>query len=309
MRRQVDGILLLNKPAGITSNKALQIVKRLFKAIKAGHTGILDPTATGMLPICFGEATKFSGFLLSSDKIYVVSVQLGVETTTADSEGAVTRTAPVTNVDTARIASVLASFVGTQEQIPPMYSAIKHQGKPLYELARQGIEIDRKPRLVTIFSIHLDAYTPEDQRIHFTVQCTKGTYIRTLAEDIGRALGCGAHVLNLHRSIVYPYCRSPMYTLAELEAAAEKGDDGLLSCLLPVESAVEVLPAIKLSSAAAFYLRMGQPIRSTSPFNDTLVRLLSENAKFLGVGEVSDGLIKPKRLLASHQMPINFGHG
>ncbi len=309
MRRQIDGVLLLDKPAGITSNRALQIVKRIFGAKKAGHTGSLDPIATGMLPICFGEATKFSGFLLNSDKVYVVSVQLGIETTTADSEGSITKTLPVSNMHVDRIAAVLASFVGTQEQIPPMFSAIKHQGRPLYELARQGIEIDRKPRSITLFSITLDAYSADTQRFHFTVQCTKGTYIRTLVEDIGRALECGAHVIGLHRSAVHPYCGAAMYPLSVLEAVADEAYEDLSSYLLPVESAVEVLPAVKLSSAAAFYLRMGQPIRSASPFNHSLVRLLSEDAKFLGIGEVSDGLIKPRRLLANCEMPTAFGRG
>jgi tRNA pseudouridine55 synthase len=299
MRRQVHGILLLDKPAEMTSNGALQRVKRLFNAKKAGHTGSLDPIATGMLPICFGEATKFSQFLLESDKSYYVTARLGVQTSTGDIEGEVIATKPVVDVTVDRIRQVMATFKGEIDQVPPMFSAIKHKGKPLYELARRGIEVERKSRRITIFSIELDTY--ENEEFTFKVHCSKGTYVRTLVEDIGNELGCGAHVTGLRRLMVTPYGDSVMYTLPELEAIAlSSGETGLFACLLPVETAVQIYPAVKLSTAAAFYLRMGQPVRSPFQIDSPLVRLMSEDAKFLGVGAVmDDGRVKPHRLLAS----------
>lgn len=302
MRQQVHGILLLDKPAGMTSNGALQRTKRLFNAIKAGHTGSLDPIATGMLPLCFGEATKFSQFLLDSNKSYRVTAKLGVQTATGDSEGEILATHPVIEVTEERVRSVMATFLGESEQIPPMYSAVKHQGKRLYELARRGIEIERKSRQIHISSLQLEALSHEE--LTFQVHCSKGTYVRTLVEDIARALGTIAHVAQLRRLVVAPYQQAVMYTLPALELVAETlGHDGLTSCLLPVESSVEVLPIVKLSTSAAFYLRMGQPIRTVLPVNSTLVRLVSEDARFIGIGEVlSDGRIKPCRLLATGSM-------
>ncbi len=304
MRRQVHGILLLDKPAGMSSNGALQKVKRLFNAKKAGHTGSLDPIATGMLPLCFGEATKFSQYLLESDKIYYVVAKLGVQTNTGDIEGEVIATKPV-NVTQAQVEKVLPTFLGEIEQIPPMFSAIKYQGKPLYELARNGIEIERKARRITIFSLKLDELT--DDTLTLRVHCSKGTYIRTLVEDIGHQLGCGAHVINLHRITVASYGNAVMYTLPELEAIAERSQfAGLSNCLLPVETSVQAYPAIKLSTSAAFYLRMGQPVRTTLSQTGSLVRLLSEDTKFLGIGEImDDGRVKPQRLLANHDAVVN----
>jgi tRNA pseudouridine55 synthase len=303
MRRQVHGILLLDKSPDMTSNSALQRVKRLFGAKKAGHTGSLDPIATGMLPICFGEATKFSQFLLESDKSYRVVAKLGIQTTTGDSEGKIVATKPVTDVTQQRIEQVMGTFLGDIEQIPPMYSAIKYQGKPLYELARRGIEIERKSRRIKIFSLTLDLDKDKFNNDEFTfrVHCSKGTYIRTLAEDMGRELGCGAHVIALRRMTVTPYGDALMYTLPALEVIAESsGFDGLSACLLPVETSVQIFPAVKLSTSAAFYLRMGQPVRTTFPIDSSLVRLVSEDARFLGMGEVmSDGRVKPYRLLAT----------
>ena len=302
MRRQVHGILLLDKPINLTSNGALQKVKRLFNAKKAGHTGSLDPIATGMLPICFGEATKFSQFLLESDKSYHVVAKLGVNTTTGDSEGEVISTCPVVGVTHARIEQVMTKFFGEIEQIPPMYSAIKHQGKPLYELARRGIEVERKSRKVKIYSLELEKF--EDDQMTFRVHCSKGTYVRTLVEDIGRELGCGGYVTELRRLMVAPYGNALMYTLRALEVIAEtSGFDGLSACLLPVETAVQVFPAVKLSTSAAFYLRMGQPVRAPFQLDSSLVRLMSEDAKFLGIGEVmADGRVKPHRLLSSQDI-------
>jgi tRNA pseudouridine55 synthase len=304
MLRQIHGILLLDKPTEMTSNRALQRVKRLFNAKKAGHTGSLDPIATGMLPICFGEATKFSQFLLESDKSYYVTAKLGVRTVTGDSEGEIISTEPVIGVTTSAISQAMQKFLGEIQQIPPMYSAIKYQGKPLYELARKGIQIDRKPRSVKIFSINLIHF--EQDEFTFTVHCSKGTYIRTLAEDIGHSLNLGAHVTALRRTTVTPYDGALMYTLPALEAVAEcRGHEGLSACLLPVETAVQVFPAVKLSTSAAFYLRMGQPVRAPFPINSSLVRLMSEDARFLGIGEVlSDGRVKPHRLLATQDIKM-----
>lgn len=299
MRRPIHGILLLDKPVEMTSNRALQRVKHLFYAKKAGHTGSLDPLATGMLPICFGEATKFSQFLLDSDKSYQVVAKLGVRTTTGDCEGEIVETLPVMNVDIARIQQVMQAFLGEIEQIPPMFSAIKVQGKPLYELARRGIEIERKSRRINIFSLTLDKL--EDDVLSFQVHCSKGTYVRTLVEDIGKALGCGAHVTGLRRIHVTPYDTACMYTLPVLEAIAQSsGMSGLNECLLPIETAVQIFPAVQLSTSASFYLRMGQSVRSSFPLDCTFVRLMSEDSQFLGIGEVMpDGRVKPHRLLST----------
>lgn len=299
MRNTVNGILLLDKPANITSNGALQRVKRLFNAKKAGHTGSLDPIATGMLPLCFGEGTKFSQFLLESDKTYAVTAKLGIQTNTGDSEGDIIATQPVVDVTKERIESVMSRFVGEIDQVPPMFSAIKYQGKPLYELARKGIEVERKSRRINIFSLKLEKY--ENEEFSFQVHCSKGTYVRTLVEDIARELGCGAHVIALRRTSVKPYGEIMMHTLDELEKiAANAGHQGLLSCLLPLETAVQIFPAVKLSTSAAFYLKMGQPVRASFPLNTPLVRLLSEDERFLGIGEVMpDGRVKPQRLVAA----------
>ncbi|HEX4045619.1 MAG TPA: tRNA pseudouridine(55) synthase TruB, partial [Gammaproteobacteria bacterium] len=274
----VHGILLLDKPIDITSNRALQIVKRLFNAEKAGHTGSLDPIATGMLPICFGEATKFSQFLLESDKCYYVEAKLGVQTTTGDCEGEVVTEQPVVGITAALIEQVMQQFLGEIEQIPPMFSAIKFQGQPLYKLARRGISIERKSRLVRIHDMTLEHFAGD--RLVYRVHCSKGMYVRTLTEDIGKQLGCGAHVVGLRRLMVSPYQNAVMYTLPALEMIANQtGSLGLTACLLPVETAVQVFPAVKLSTAAAFYMRTGQPVRVSFPLNSSLVRLISEDAR------------------------------
>lgn len=294
----VNGILLLDKPAGVTSNGILQRVKRLFNAKKAGHTGSLDPIATGMLPICFGEATKFSQFLLESDKSYLVTARLGVETTTGDVEGEVLATYPTDDVTIEKLEKAIAAFQGDIEQIPPMFSAIKYQGKPLYKLARKGVEVKREPRKVTIFSSKFEKL--EGDLFTFVVHCSKGTYVRTLVEDIGKLLGCGAHVAELRRLMVTPYQQYPMVTIEMLEKIREEeGSAGLLKQLLSVETAVDFFPAVKLSSSAAFYLKMGQAVRTSLTIGTPLVRLLSEDASFIGVGEVmEDGRVKPHRLVS-----------
>lgn len=304
MRQAINGILLLDKSAGMTSNSALQKVKRLFNAKKAGHTGSLDPIATGMLPICFGEATKFSQFLLDSDKVYLVTAKLGIETTTGDSEGDITATCPVEKITQERFTEVMRQFIGTIEQVPPMYSAIKHQGTPLYELARKGIEVERKSREIRIHSLSLENVANDE--VTFRVHCTKGTYVRTLVADIGKVLACGAHVIQLRRLAVTPYSEAPMYTMQTLAAIMEReGQAGLQACLLPVETSVQIFPAVKLSQSAVFYLRTGQSVRATFPIGSSLVRLMSDDSHFLGMGEVlPDGRIKPHRMLSTHEKAL-----
>jgi tRNA pseudouridine55 synthase len=295
--KKIDGILLLDKPISLTSNAALQRVKRLFCAKKAGHTGSLDPLATGMLPICFGEATKVSQFLLDSDKHYQVGVTLGVKTTTGDSEGDIIATKPV-DVTEAQINHILNQFIGTLQQIPPMFSAVKYQGKPLYELARKGIEIERKPRTIKIHSIQL--ISCKDNKFNFDVHCSKGTYVRTLVEDMGEQLGCGAHVSSLCRSSVVPYEKNKMYTMEALEELQQhQGTDALLKCLLPIDTSVQHFPIVKLSSAATFYVRTGQPVIVPHLPLEGWTRLFSDDGIFMGIGEVlDDGRVAPRRLVS-----------
>jgi tRNA pseudouridine55 synthase len=298
--RNITGILLLDKPIGITSNDALQRVKRIYRAAKAGHTGSLDPLATGLLPVCLGAATKFSAYLLDADKRYRVRVHLGVTTTTADAEGEVLERTPVAGVDAARIEGVLAQFRGEIDQLPPMYSAVKHGGERLYKLARQGLEVERQPRRIQIFSLELKAVAlPE---IELDVHCTKGTYVRTLAEDIGRELGCGGHVSALRRTGVGPYEETgvefvtleQLRELSELEGAAPRLD----ALLLPLDSALGHWPAVRLSADAAFYLQQGQAVLVPQAPTKGLVRLFDVSQRFLGVGEIlDDGKVQPKRLI------------
>lgn len=298
--RDIDGILLLDKPRALTSNGALQQVKRLYKAAKAGHTGSLDPLATGLLPVCLGGATKFSTYLLDADKRYRVRVRLGVTTTTADAEGDVLETAPTDGVDETLLRSALGRFLGPIEQLPPMYSAVKHQGERLYKLARQGIEVERQPREVTILSLDLlDMALPE---FEMDVHCSKGTYVRTLAEDIGAVLGCGGHVIGLRRTGVGPYTEGAIrfVTLDEIQAMADAddGQDALDALLLPLESALGHWPAVRLSEDAAFYLRQGQAVLVPQAPTEGLIRLYDPSEKFIGVGFIlDDGKVQPKRLL------------
>ncbi len=292
---KINGVLLLNKPLDITSNRALQRVKRLFNAKKAGHTGSLDPLATGMLPICLGEATKFSQFLLDSDKHYHVKAKLGVKTTTGDAEGEIIATHPVTDITPEKIKTALNQFIGAIKQIPPMFSAIKQQGKPLYELARQGLEVERKARDIFIYSSQF--ISSEEDTFVFQVHCSKGTYIRTLVEDIGEALGLGAYVTGLHRTAVSPYQQNKMFCLSELEEIHQRdGVDALMQCLLPMDTCVKHLPAISLSSINLRAIRMGQTVMTDQEANG-LVRLFGENGEFVGMGEIVEGRIAPRRLV------------
>jgi tRNA pseudouridine55 synthase len=296
-QRHVNGILLLDKPTGLTSNAALQKVKQLYRARKAGHTGSLDPLASGLLPICLGEATKVSAYLLDADKHYRVSCKLGERTTTADAEGELIESRPVAGVKEKQLRKVMDGFLGDIEQIPPMYSAVKHQGQRLYKLARQGVEVEREPRPITIHE--MDLLGLELPLAEIDVRCSKGTYVRTLVEDIGAELGCGAHVANLRRLGVGPYDASGMVSLETLEQQlAESGEASLDALLLPLESGLSQWPGVRLTGDAAFYLRQGQPVLVPHAPTAGWVRLYEGETRFLGVGEIlDDGRVAPRRLL------------
>jgi tRNA pseudouridine55 synthase len=293
----VDGVMLLDKPAGATSNEALQRVKRLLDAAKAGHTGSLDPIATGILPLTFGEATKISQFLLDADKRYWTALKLGVSTRTFDSEGEVTATRPV-NVSRRDIERALAGFQGEIEQLPPMYSAVKREGKPLYELARQGIEVERETRRVTVHEIRLIAH--EGDRLELEIACSKGTYIRTLAHDLGEVLGCGAHVAELRRLAVGNLRAENAVTLERLEGLATPGERRAL--LVPAGSVLDFIPDVRLTRLASHYLRQGQSVTVPHRYPPaTWLRLYEEEGRFIGMGQVTeDGLVAPRRLLNLH---------
>jgi len=296
--RDVNGILVLDKPSGITSNDALQQVKRLYFAKKAGHTGSLDPLASGVLPICMGEATKISAFLLDSDKRYQVRCQLGVRTATADAEGEVLETRPVGVYSRQQLETVLGEFRGSIEQIPPMYSALKHQGQRLYKLARQGIEVEREPRPVDIYD--LTVVDQGEDWLEISVHCSKGTYVRTLVEDIGDRLGCGAHVSVLRRTAVGPYGDNKLVGLDMLRGLKEKEMSAMDELLLPIESALSQWPDVQLSTDAAYYLQQGQPVLVPHAPTSGWVRLYEGNRSFLGMGEIlDDGRVAPRRLMKS----------
>lgn len=287
-------MLLLDKPFGISSNNALQQARRLYQAEKAGHTGNLDPLATGMLPLCLGEATKFSQFLLDANKTYQAVVKLGQTTATGDSEGEVLSTHPV-NVSRSQVEKVLQSFVGTISQVPPMHSALKHQGKALYTYARAGVEIERKPREVTIYQLGLDEFNGDELSI--TVSCSKGTYIRVLAEDIGKALGCGAYMSALRRTVIGAFQLNRAVTLTQLEVLDLAERDALL---LPVDALIETMPKVVLDSESAHYFKQGQAIWRAKQATGAILRLYDDQDCFLGIGEVMlDGKIAPKRLVVA----------
>jgi tRNA pseudouridine55 synthase len=289
---------LLDKPSGITSNDALQQVKRLYFAKKAGHTGSLDPLASGVLPICMGEATKASAFLLDADKRYRVRCKLGIRTATGDAEGEVTQTRAVASYSEEQLEAVFAEFRGSIEQIPPMYSALKHQGQRLYKLARQGVEVEREPRSVEIYELNL-AGQGEDW-IDISVHCSKGTYVRTLAEDIGEKLGCGAHVSALRRTAVGPYDDRNLVSIETLKELKETDMAAMDKLLLPIESALTQWPDVNLSSDAAFYLQQGQPVLVPHAPTSGWVRLYEGERSFLGMGEIlDDGRVAPRRLMKS----------
>ena len=288
--------MLLDKPAGITSNDALQKVKRLFDARKAGHTGSLDKTATGLLPLCFGDACKFSSYLLDADKHYLAKCQLGVETNTGDAAGEVTSERPVPALHENALIEILNEFCGEISQIPPMFSALKQNGQRLYKLAYKGEEVERAPRAVTIHQISLSELT--DTHFEIEVICSKGTYIRTLAEDIGRRIGCGAHVTSLRRLGAGPYTAEHMIDMSELDKLARVGQEQLDKSLVSIDSALVNLPELCLSESLVFYLCQGQTVTVANAPTQGLVRLYKQGKAFIGLGEVlDDGRIKPRRLL------------
>lgn len=303
--RDVHGVLLLDKPVGMTSNQALQHVRRLFNARKAGHTGSLDPLASGLLPLCFGEATKVSSFLLDSDKLYAVTARLGVRTRTGDAEGDVLETCAVPKLNEAVIERALSGFKGEIQQIPPMYSALKYQGQRLYDLAREGVEVERSPRTVTIRELTLVRHDPDS--LELTVRCSKGTYVRTLIEDIAVALGTCAHVIALRRLEVGPYGGEgglPMHSLDELRALASEPGGRLDEKLLPVDSALEHWPAARLGADAAWYFGRGQAVVVPGAPTTGWLRVY-DGDRFLGLGEViPDGRITPRRLIKIPDNPV-----
>ncbi|MBV6475765.1 MAG: tRNA pseudouridine synthase B [Rhodocyclaceae bacterium] len=292
-RRRVDGVLLLDKPAGITSNAALQKAKWLLNAAKAGHTGTLDPMATGLLPLCFGEATKFAGELLHADKGYTASVQLGVRTDTGDAEGVVLETRPV-SVTPGQLEAVLARFCGTISQVPPMHSALKRDGRPLYEYARKGIELEREPREVSIFSLNVREISREG--FIFDVDCSKGTYVRTLAQDIGEALGCGGHLTALRRTRIGDLRLDDAMTLEALEAQPAPSRDAVLR---PADSLLSGLPRLALADDEARRFSHGQTVRAAQVPAGSC-RVYAAAGGFLGLGRLgSDGMLAPLRLVAN----------
>ncbi|BBN80869.1 tRNA pseudouridine synthase B [Pseudoalteromonas sp. A25] len=304
--RPVDGIVLLHKPQGISSNKALQQAKGIYFAQKAGHTGALDPLATGMLPICFGEATKFTQFLLDTDKTYVVRAKLGERTTTSDSDGEVVETREV-SIDRDTLQHAVNSFLGESDQYPSMYSALKYQGQPLYKYAREGIEVPRKCRKINVYSLTLDEYDAQNEEIQMTAHVSKGTYIRTIVDDLGEKLGCGAHVIMLHRSKVGHYPSEKMVTIEQLEEKLQQAkSEGvepstyLDELLLPMDTALVDLPIVEISQEQGKAFSHGQVV-VCGEVPDGIIKVVADG-QFIGIGERNaDGHLKAKRALSSNQ--------
>lgn len=297
-RRSISGILILDKPAGVSSNGALQKVRWLLNSDKGGHTGSLDPLATGVLPLCFGEATKFSRYLLDADKAYEAEVRLGQTTNTGDAEGEVLETRPV-NISLEQAEAVLPQFRGDIMQVPPMYSALKQDGQPLYKLARAGEVVERKARSIHIAALEL--LSLEGDLLRLRVSCSKGTYIRTLAEDIGRELGCGAHVAGLRRIAAGPFDLSRSVTLDALIALHdEQGSEALDRYLLPCDAGLLDWPHVTLTEHTTYYWQNGQPVRAPGAPVSGMVRVYSHQQEFIGVAEIDeDGLVAPRRLIRS----------
>jgi tRNA pseudouridine55 synthase len=300
--RPIDGILILDKPLGVSSNRALQTAKHLYFAAKAGHTGSLDPLATGVLPLCFGEATKFSQYLLDADKAYQSTFVLGVATATGDAEGDVLATANGSHITEAAVAEALLAFRGEIEQVPSMFSAIKQNGQPLYKLARQGKEVERKARKVVIKQLELRAFRAgEKPEVDIYLECTKGTYVRSIAEDLGKALGCGAHVSVLRRTRAGPFSIEDSVNLNTLEALKNNEQQAEMDALLlPTDTALSGLPLVRLSESGGFYIRQGQPVQVPNAPCDGMVRVALETGEFLGIGEIlDDGRVAPRRLIVT----------
>ncbi|CAA0079902.1 tRNA pseudouridine synthase B [BD1-7 clade bacterium] len=301
--RLVDGLLLLNKPKGGSSNGALQTVKRLYFAQKAGHTGNLDPMATGVLPICFGEATKFSQYHLDADKAYTATLRFGEVTETGDVEGSILQSVDASAVTEVDVAIAIESFRGEITQVPPMYSALKVNGQPLYKLARQGIEVERKERQVTIYELTLLAFRENGAHpeADISVRCSKGTYIRTLAEDIGTMLNVGAHLIALERTQAGPFHLQDCINIEDLESLKENEDfEAMDNLLLPAEQAVNHFPLVEVEETAGYYIRLGQAVLVPKAPTEGLVRIRTEQGEFLGIGKIlDDGRVTPRRLIAS----------
>lgn len=302
--RSVNGIFLLNKPSGLSSNQALQRVKKLFDANKAGHTGSLDPLATGLLPICLGEATKFSQFLLDSNKHYLSTFILGIRTETGDADGEVVDRSDASNLTKEQIISAVANFKGSTKQVPSMYSALKHNGQPLYKLARQGMVVQRDARDITVLKYDiLDFRAGKEAELDVEVHVSKGTYVRSLAEDLGSLLGCGAHVSALHRHIAGPFNDGQSTTLDALyEKSADVDSSGIDYLLEPMDAAVANYSSVELSVVVAGYFQQGQQVLSNQAFRNgeegDIVRVFRETGEFLGVGVVTaEGQVAPKRLV------------
>lgn len=307
--RNINGVILVDKHQGQSSNKILQQVKWAFNANKAGHTGALDPLATGMLPICLGEATKFSQFLLDTDKTYIVTAKLGVRTTTSDADGEVVSEQAV-NVEQNDLLSAVASFQGQSEQVPSMYSALKHEGRPLYYYARKGIEVPRKSRPITVFSIEMNRF--EGDEVDMTVHCSKGTYIRTIVDDLGEKLGCGAHVSMLRRTKVGHYPADAMISTEQLQTMGEQareaadgveesnlklGDyNALDALLLPMDTAPSLLPEVEIDQQAEKAFNHGNPVIVKGDAQG-VVRVYNSQRLFLGVGEMENKTLSPKRVV------------
>jgi tRNA pseudouridine55 synthase len=301
--RDVDGILLLDKPSGFSSNAALQQARRLFRARKAGHTGSLDPLASGLLPLCFGQATKVAGLLLDSDKRYLVTARLGVATASGDAEGEEAGRMPVPPPDTGRLEAVLARFRGPILQVPPMHSALKQGGQRLYELARRGIEVERPARSVTIHELHCPGWVGD--RLELEVACSKGTYVRTLVEDLAAALGTLGHVEALRRIQAGPFRDERAWTLAELEALRDaEGESGLDRVLLPADHALRHWPAVQVGASERAWILQGQAVFAAGPGGER-VRMYGPDGDFLGVGEMTpEGRrLAPVRLMVSTEQP------
>jgi len=296
--RNLSGLLLLDKPPGLTSNQALQEVKKIFFAKKAGHTGSLDPIATGILPICFGEATKFSQFLLDTDKKYQITCRLGTKTTSQDSQGEITETLAVPDLTPEQIKKELKNFLGPQMQTPPMHSAIKVNGKPLYKLAHQGKEIERQARPIEIYSFEMVKIL-DKQTLLLEVHCSKGTYARTLIADLGDNLGCGAHVSGLRRTGFGAFNIEETVSMDKIHELYRQQDDftGLNKLILPVDETLRNIDKIELSPDEKFYILQGQPIQVNQPVKEGLLRMYFKD-EFIGIGQIlDDGRLGPKRLI------------
>jgi tRNA pseudouridine55 synthase len=300
--RPVDGILILDKPIGLSSNRALQNVKHLYTAAKAGHTGSLDPLATGVLPLCFGEATKFSQYLLDADKAYESTFVLGTITDSGDAEGKVLEERDTSGITQADVVAALKAFEGEIQQVPSMFSAIKQNGQPLYKLARQGLEVERKSRSVVIKTLQMRAFRPGVKpEVDIFLECTKGTYVRSLAEDLGNSLGCGAFVSALRRTRAGSFEIGDSITLSALESLKTNGEiEQMDQLLLPADAALGALPLVRLSESGGFYMRQGQPVMVPNAPCDGIVRVALETGEFLGVAEIlDDGRVAPRRLIVT----------